>query len=282
MRVSSLSNEQNIDLLTRYFVPVWVSRDRYQLGEASREEKLLLGKVDVSRRGQKLEGGAVCVYLATADGAVSATLPVQKASKPELLTAFLKRAVADGKLAPRRDEDIKAARAPAAPPARAKGDGRAFTCRVRFDGPGPNRGVGRDVIALSKDECAALVPKRLEAGARHEVPRATAEKLLRHAYPPLPHWSDKQVKLTAASLSARVVAVKEGEATLRLEGKVELIYPHLGKPTDGAVKAPLLGVAKVKGGALTALTLVADGGEHVWHWQGKAQRRAVGVAIEME
>lgn len=280
MRVSSLSNETNIDLLRRYFVPVWVSRDRYQLGEASRDDKLLLGKIDVSRRAKKLEGGAVCVYIASADGAVSATLPVQKASKPDVLAALLKKIVADGKLTPRKDEDIKAGQA--APPAAPKGDGRVFTSRVRFDGPGPNRGVGRDAIKLTRVECATLVPKTLKVGQRHDVPRATAEKLLRHAYPPLPHWSDKQVKLTAASLAARVVAVTDGEATLRLEGKVELIYPHLGKPTDGEVKAPLVGVATVKDGALTALTLVADGGEHVWRWQGKAQRRAVGVAIEME
>ena len=90
------------------------------------------------------------------------------------------------------------------------------------------------------------------------------------------------MKVTAAALAARVVEVKGGATRLRLEGKVELIYPFQGKPTDGEIKAPLVGVATVKDGVLASLTLVADGGEHVWHWQGKAQKRALAVAIEME
>jgi hypothetical protein len=39
MRVSSLSDEKVINLLTKYFIPVWVSRDHYQLAAPSDAEK---------------------------------------------------------------------------------------------------------------------------------------------------------------------------------------------------------------------------------------------------
>ena len=40
MRVSSLSNERIQGLVSRYFVPAWISRDNYQLGETAREDAL--------------------------------------------------------------------------------------------------------------------------------------------------------------------------------------------------------------------------------------------------
>jgi len=285
MRVSSLSDDRVITAISRYFVPVWISRDRHQQGEASKKEKLLLGKIDADRHRKKLEGGAVAVYVVTGEGAVMATMTVHKAWKPETLAAFLRKIAADEKLTARKAEDVKASKAPAPPPPRATSDrGRIFTSRVRFDDAASgNRGVGRDTIELTKAELATLLPAKLEAGKKHAVSRATAEKLLQHVYPPLPHWSAKQAKLTACSLSVRVVAAGKDGARLRLEGKVEMTYPYLKKDTDGHVKANLVGVASASpAGALTSLTLVADGGTYVSYWAGKGRTRGIGIAIELE
>jgi hypothetical protein len=284
MRVSSLSDDRVITAISRYFVPVWISRDRHQQGEASREEKLLLGKIDLDRRKKKLEGGAVAVYVVTGDGGALATMRVHKAWKPEALAAFLRKVAADEKLTVRKEEDVKASKAPAPPAPRAKGaGGRVFTSRVRFDDGGDNRGVGRDTIELTKAEVAALLPAKLEAGKAHAVPRATAAKLLGHVFPPLPHWSDKQAKLTECSLSVRVVSAGKDGARLRLEGKVAVTYPYQKKDTDGHVKARLVGTATTDAdGALSSLALVADKGTYVSYWKGKSRTRAIGVAIELD
>src|SRR5262249_41213656 len=106
MRVSSLSDERIIDLISRHFVPTWISRDRYQMEKVSREEQLLLGKIDQSRRAKKLEGGAVCVYVARSSGDVIATLIVHKAWKPDLLIEFLKKIIADEKVEPKKAEKV--------------------------------------------------------------------------------------------------------------------------------------------------------------------------------
>src|SRR5262245_30882645 len=139
MRVSSLSDERNIDLISRHFIPVWLSRDRYQLEKVEREEQLLIGRIDQSRRAKKLEGGSVCVYVATHTGDVLATLIVHKACKPDLLQAFLKKIIADEKVKPKKlaKDDKKAE--PPAPKAKGK-DARLLAVRARIDS-GENRGL---------------------------------------------------------------------------------------------------------------------------------------------
>src|SRR5437773_2383485 len=101
MRVSSLSDDRVIALVSRHFVPGWLSRDRYQMEKPAREEQDLVARIDADRLRKKLEGGAVCVYIVSGEGSVLATLPVQKASKPDLLITFLKKVVAAQKLTPR-------------------------------------------------------------------------------------------------------------------------------------------------------------------------------------
>ena len=118
MRVSSLSDDRIIRLISGTFVPGWVSRDNYQLPDAGKDDKALLAKIDASRRAKKLESGTVCVYIADHKGEVLATLPVQKACKPELLRAFLDKIILDENLKPRTRA---IAQASAEQPARAKG-----------------------------------------------------------------------------------------------------------------------------------------------------------------
>src|SRR4051812_45107007 len=113
MRVSSLSSERIIALISNHFVPVWISRDRYQMAEPPIEEKRLLSKIDTDRHRRKFESGAVCVYITRANGHVLATLPVQRAHKPELLAPFLEQIVRDEKLTTR---DLKAVESSKAKP----------------------------------------------------------------------------------------------------------------------------------------------------------------------
>src|SRR5262245_9314586 len=112
MRVSSLSDERIIKLVSSHFVPAWLSRDHYQMADPPREERELVARIDADRHKKKLEGGSVCVYIVAGDGAVLATLPVQKASKPDLLTPFLENVIATQKLDARAADAVRASAAP--------------------------------------------------------------------------------------------------------------------------------------------------------------------------
>lgn len=276
MRVSSLSDARLIRLISDYFVPVWVSRDDYQLPAAGKGDKVLLRKIDDSRHAKKLEGGTVCVYVARADGGVLATLPVQRAHKPELLKPFLDRIVREEGLKPRTRRPAEAEKAKPA-------GGRAFVVRTRFDDTPVNRGTSRDRVELTAKQMATFVPPRAEAGARWEIAGAVVSKLLRYAYPPLPHWDAKLARVEKAGLAARVVSVEGDEATLWLEGGLELTYPVLKTPTDGKVTARLAATAvvDVRTREVKAFALASRGGQYVWYWKGEPQRRRVAFAVEL-
>ena len=98
MRVSSLSDRRVIELISKYFVPAWVSRDFYQLDGDNNDEKAEVARLDGERRKRGLEGGTVCVFIVAPNGDVLATQRVQLAFKPENLIPFLQKIIADQKL----------------------------------------------------------------------------------------------------------------------------------------------------------------------------------------
>ena len=105
MRVSSLSDDKVINFLSKYFIPVWVLRDHYQLAAPSDAEKDELLRIDRDRGKRGLEGGTVSVFIIVPDGKVIASMAVQKAYKPENLAPFLQKIVNDQQLegaAPKR------------------------------------------------------------------------------------------------------------------------------------------------------------------------------------
>ena len=278
MRVSSLSDGRVIRLISDHFVPVWVSRDNYQLPDAGKDDKAFLAKVDTSRRAKKLESGSVCVYVATHEGEVVATLPVGRACKPELLRPFLAKLLPD---------DRPPARKPVIPPVAEKAKGakqKTFLVRTRFDDPGVNRGTSRDRVELTAAQMATFVPPKAEVGTRWKLEAATVEKLLRHAYPPLPYWEAKLARVRKAELTARVVSIDGDKATLRLEGDLELIYPYKDTPTDGKVTATLAAVAEVdvRARELKSFTLASKDSNYVWFWEGKAQPKKIAFVVELE
>jgi hypothetical protein len=279
MRVSSLSDDRVISVVSRHFVPAWLSRDRYQQDKIDPDEKKLVGRIDDSRHEQKLEGGAVCVYIVRPNGDVIATLPVQKASKPDLLLPFLKKVIKDEKIeAKKPDAPAKSTQAEA----QAKDKGAvAFVVRTRFDGK-ENRGTSRDTVELTKKEWSMLLARKGdEVGDSWKVPADVAEKLLLKAYPPVAHWDAKLAKMSSCSLTAKVTKVNDGEYRVRLEGKLELIYPNKGQPTDGTVRAKLVGYLRCEGGELTSLALVSEEAMYVYRWQDKVVEKPMTLSVEL-
>ena len=284
MRVSSLSDERVIRPISRYFVPVWVSRDNYQLDPRNKDEQVELERIDAERHKRGLEGGTVCVFVLDSGGEVLATQRVQLAYKPENLVPFLEKIIADKKLTPR---DAEAIRASAVRPSAVKPkteDGLLVHVWTRCDQAGTNRGVSHDRVELTAAEWKAFVPAAdARAGNTWILPEAVAHKLFRYCYPPGPIWRVKDCKVLKGTLKATLASESAGEARIKLEGEMELAFPNTGKPTDGRITARLVGMAHADMGkqTLTSLALVSEQADYVWYWQGKPQPIKMRIALQL-
>jgi hypothetical protein len=285
MRVSSLSDERVIRLVSRHFVPAWISRDHYQQGPWSAEEQAELLRLDRQRASNKMPGGNVSVIIIDAEGDVIASRPVGQTSDPEKLLPWLRAVIEVYKIPVRSPEASRATAATAPPPPKPKEGGRNFSIWTRFDDSGRGRGTSHDRVELSAREWSAFVPREpVRVGDSWTVPAEVSQKLLRYGYPPLPHWDSSQGKVRAASLTLTVVAVDERQVRLRVEGNLELIYPFKGEPTDAVATAQLVGTARVDltQRKLTEFQLTSEKAGYLWYWEGKPQPRTMVLAVQME
>jgi hypothetical protein len=286
MRVSSLSNEKVINLLSKYFIPVWLSRDHYQLAAPSDSEKDELLRIDRDRAKRKLEGGTVSVFVLAPDGAVSASMSVQRAYKPENLVPFLQKIVDDQHLEARSPKAIKETTAASRPPSRPKTEGGVMMhVWVRDENMKENRGVSQDWVEWTNAEWKALAPAAgAKVGSTLALPRDAADKLYRRLYPPGPRWDARDAELANGKLTATVISAKDGEVRLKLEGEADVIFPATGHPTDGRIKAKLVGAARydMAKQAFTSFVLTSEQAEYVWYWENKPQPRKLLMAVEME
>ncbi|MBI1914030.1 MAG: hypothetical protein HYS12_04740 [Planctomycetes bacterium] len=284
MRVSSLSNERVIDLVSAYIVPVWVSRDSYQLGPRPKEEKAELSRVDRERSARHLDGGAVCVYLLAPDGTLKTTLKVQKASKPEILIPFLEKLIETDRLPPRQPEARRASAAPKRAPRRSEKDGLFLHVLTRFTQHRTNYGVSQDWAELTAEEWRSFVPAAdVRAGASWEVPGKVADKLFRYFYPPGPNWRAADSTVLNRSLTATAVTVSDKKVRVSLHGTLELSHPF-GIGTEGRVRAKLSGILTYDPGrrVLTSFLMASEEAEFVWQGKGPPHPDKMVIAVEME
>ena len=159
MRVGPLSDDNIIDLLSKYFIPAWLSNDHFQLAGPSDAEQEEVQRIYQERVRRRLDSGTVCVVILAPDGSVAATLNLHKAAQPDVLGPFLRQIVDDRKLAPRSAEAIRSTMAAPRPPARPKTEGGlVLHVLTRFEEMKPNRGVSQDWFEWTAAECAAFAP----------------------------------------------------------------------------------------------------------------------------
>jgi len=284
MRVSSLSNERVIELVSQYFVPVWVSRDSYQLAPRPKEEKAELTRVDRERQKRGLEGGSVCVYILTPDGSLKATLPVQKASRPANLIPFLEKLVEAEGYPSRRAEAVRASTAPKRTTRQPKKDGLVLHVLTRYTEHRTNYGVSQDWAELTAEEWKAFVPAAdVRAGASWQVPGKVADKLFRYFYPPGPDWRAADSTILSRSLTATAVTISDREGKVALRGTLELSHPF-GVGTQGRVRAKLAGVLTYDPGrrAITSFLMASEEAEFAWAAKGKPHPEKMAIAVELE
>jgi len=284
MRASSLSDERVIELVSRYFVPAWLSRDNYQLGARSEAEQEEIRRIDLDKRRRGLKGGTVCVYLLAPDGAVVATVPVHQAGNPKLLASSLQQVIEKEQLEPRKPEAVRASAAPRKAVRPRTAGGLVLHIRTKNEGPRAGYGVSEDWVELTADECKGFVPAPPRAGATGRVPEEVADKLFRRFYPPGPNWKVADSTVLSRALTATVLSASEKEVRVGLRGSVELSHPFGGADTPGRVTATVAGVLHYDPvrKAVTSLVMASEEAKFVWQWKGRSQPEKMVIAVEAE
>ena len=182
---------------------------------------------------------------------------------------------------------VKETTAAARPPSRPKTEGGVMLhVWVRDEDMKENRGMSQDWVEWTAAEWRPLAPAAdARPGSTLTLPREAAGKLFRRLYPPGPRWDARDAELANGELTAVGCFVEDGEVRLKLEGEADVIFPSTGHPTDGRIKAKLVGIApdttRPKG-RFTSFVLTSEQAEYVWYWEGKPQPRKLLMAVEME
>jgi hypothetical protein len=286
MRVSSLSNEQVIRLIKGYFVPVWASRDAYQLSAGAKADQDELLRIDRSLQGSDLKSGNVCVYIVDPKGAVMDTQMVHQAAQPANLSAFLQRQIDKHRLRPRSADAIATTAAP--PRTEHKPTitgGMMLHVMTRLEGNRADYGVSQDWVELTPKEVATFIPAAdADVRASWTVPPKVAGKLARYFYPPGPNWRVKDSTVISARLQASIAALSETDARVNLRGTVEVSFPFGAEGTDGRLKARVIGFARSdpQRKVLTEFALVSEEAKYDWLWKGDPQPETMAIGVELE
>lgn len=283
MRASSLSNKDVIELLSSYFVSVWLSTDDFELTPKERKETEAYLRYQKQAKAQGLSAGTVQVYIIMPDGTLRTTLHVAKAMQAENLRSLLAKTVEECVLEPR---SAGARRPPQMRPRRRaqEKDGVEFHVMVRNLGPRANTGVAETWVSVTAAECAQFAPRELRKDLSWSIPAETTNKIYRQFFPPMPNYKPERSEVKESSLTATVAAVDGERALVRLRGTLHMKHSMTVQEGDSDVRARISGYALVNGKTRTLqeLGLVTDDADFVWYWQGKPQPSKMTACVEYD
>ena len=153
----------------------------------------------------------------------------------------------------------------------------------KADGPGM-----RDTLPLNKEEWAALTPPKPAAGTEWVIPEAIAKKMVRPlcinslgSPASMPGPEDAKV----AQLTARVEAVEDGQARIRLTGAFEankVLKNEPGLSYRGAATATGIAVYDLNQKTMSSLLLVYHGTYQQGRTPESAPSLGLGAVIEWQ
>jgi hypothetical protein len=242
MRAGPLSDTKVIDLLNKYFVPVYaVNEDYAGAGPAPREEKAEYQRIYRTALEAGMSTGTVHVYLLAPDGKPIDTLHVAEAARTERLVGLLEKTIKRLNVA-EGEPLVKAAPQSVAPRAEAGSLVLHLTARP-LGGGGSWDGVSENWIVLAPDEVKKLLPHGpVAAGTAWDLDRAVGATLLRPFYPVTENNDLSKNRIDRQVLKATVVSAEGGLVRARIEGSLKMkhtFYP--GREDDNFVEATVAG-----------------------------------------
>jgi hypothetical protein len=261
MRVGPLADTRIIDLLNRFFVPVYaVNEDYSPSGPVASEEKAEYQRIYRTALAAGLSTGTVHVYLLTPDGTPFDSLHVAEAAKTERLIALLEKAVRTQH--PVAGKPLVPPAPQCAAPVTEPGALVLHLTARPLSGGGSWPGVSENWIVLSANEVAKLLPPAEPSTGSTWLPEATVvAKLLRPFYPVTENNDLATNRIDHQELKATVLSANGGRARAWLEGRLRMkhnFYP--GREDGNFVEATVAGYADIdlRQRRLATLRLVTD------------------------
>ncbi|MBY0528465.1 MAG: hypothetical protein K2R98_34055 [Gemmataceae bacterium] len=276
MRTSSFSNERVIGVVSRYFIPVWLSVDDYGT------QKSPADRAEWERIQKAAHGGNINVYVIASDGTPLGRMNVTQALNAEKnLLPFLDGIVTEQKLPSRKDAAVRASTANFDLPPKPHAVGN----QVFHLWTTGERGRAEDWFQLSATDAASFAPPaRVMASSSWDIPSDACKRLFLHFYPPTCNYRAEKGEVLSAELQAMATSVTPDRVCLVLKGQMRL--KHDATPTGSMpaeIRANVVGAATFdrQRQAFVALQLATDHAEHTWSWQGKPAKTPVAFAVEL-
>jgi hypothetical protein len=241
MRTGPFSSTKVIDRLNAYFIPVLaVNEDYHGDGCAPADERAEYLRIFREAREAKFSVGTVHVYILDPAGKPLGTLHVATASKTDNLLKLLDEVVQRLKLTPGKPV-VKPGPLSTAPPAPKDGLVLHLTARPRRGG-GSWSGVSENWIVYNAAETAKLLPSgSVKAGLAWTPDAKQTARLLTHFYPVTENNETDTNKIEEQELTGKVLAVKDGLARARLEGKLRMKHSFYHREDGNEVTARFTG-----------------------------------------
>jgi len=261
MRTGPFSSTAVIDRLNASFVPVFaVNEDYTGDGVAPKEEKAEYQRIYREALAKKFSAGTVHVYVINPKGDVIGTRHVAEAAKTKELIAFLDEITA--KLGTKPGKPLVEPKAQSAPPEHPKGSLVLHLAARGLGGGGSWDGTAENWVVYNPDEVKQLLPAgKVEANTTWEPDAKLATRLLVHVYPVTENNDPKKNEIREQALTGKVIAVKDGVAVARFDGRLVMRHDFYHKPDGNVVETGLIGYIEFEPatGAVRSLRLATDG-----------------------
>src|SRR5262249_52798593 len=226
MRAGPLSDDKVIDLLNRYFVPVYVTNEDYTHGDASTPEKAartqMIREAWASDKASLLRASDAACYVLAPGGKVIDALRLPECLVTEKVTALLENAIK--KLAIPEGKPLVKATPQSAPPTAKPSDlVLHLTARYLPAGGTWKQLPAEDWIVLERAEAVKfLAPADAKVGDSWTVDRAVVTKVLSNFYPPSANRNPATNEVDKPAMKATVVSVKDGVVRVRLDSNLKM------------------------------------------------------------
>jgi len=262
MRAGPLSNKKVVDLLNRYFVPVYTSNEDYSSkGRASKEEKAERERIFKAGYAAKKSVGTVHVYIVAPNGDLVDSMHVAEAAKPAKLIALLEKTVADLKVS--GGEPVVKTHPQSERPA-CEADCLTLHLTARsLDGKGAwSEFPGENWIVLSPGDQQQLTGKREKAqvGDTWEIGPETSQKILTYFYPATENNDVSKNHFLNQQLGATVVSSDGKTARAKLAGNFRMEHSFYHKPDGKIAEGSVLGFIDFAPGTgrVTGFRMISD------------------------
>jgi hypothetical protein len=255
-----------IQLLNDYFIPVYISHDAHEKGDAPAEDKKAWRRIYHEANAKLKRSGSVHVYiLGPPDNAVIESIDIGTATQPEKLYARLEAVVR--KLGTPRGKPVVKPSPQSCPPPSAE-DSFVLHLAARASKGTWNEFPVENWTVLRRAEAMKLAPAGdVKVGTTWELNKDVTSRFLTNFLPNgFNYASYHKTTIEEQSLKATVVSVDKGIARARIEGKLKLKHKTLNfnvspaAPIDQFAQMPIVGYIDFEPGKqhVRSLRLLAD------------------------